>query len=141
MGNLQTIFLVAFHGNSNPMDDSSGPKTVSPWYRRLALYFLILFALLWSTLTRSSLSPPRFGRPFGVLSLNGSGFTLPSFNTTSQGPMSGKTLPASGFNFTKAIRIFSFIFGASFFFFFLLALSLETTMGRPALSQPLQPYR
>lgn len=104
------------------MDDSSGPKTVSPWYRRLALYFLILFALLWSIDTFFFVTLLGLAASFGVLSLNGSGFTLPSFSTTGQGPIPGKTLPASGFNFTKAIRIFGFIFGASFFFFILIGI-------------------
>lgn len=103
------------------MDDSSSPTTVSPWYRRLALTFLILFALLWSIDRFFLVTLLGLAASFSVLSLNGSGFNMPSFSKRSQG-VPGTTPPASGFNFTKAIRIFSFIFGASFFFFILIGI-------------------
>lgn len=106
------------------MDDSSSPSPVNPWYRRLALFFLILFALLWSIDSFFFITLLGLAASFGVLSLSASGITLPSFGssgTTGPGPTPRGSSSAS-VGFPKSIRMFIFIFGASFFFFVLIGI-------------------
>jgi len=106
------------------MDDSSSPSPVNPWYRRLAFSFLILFALLWSIDSFFFVTLLGLAASFGVLSLNGSQFSMPSFGNagkTGTGPMPRGSSPAA-VSFPKAIRVFIFIFGASFFLFIIIGI-------------------
>ncbi|HQQ97252.1 MAG TPA: tetratricopeptide repeat protein [Cyclobacteriaceae bacterium] len=102
------------------MDDSSSPSPVSTWYRRAALGFLILFALLWSIDSFFFVTLLGLATSCWVLSLNGSGFSMPAFGgtgTMGPGPTSRVSSPSTGIKVPKTIRIFIFIFGASFFLF------------------------